>query len=808
MTYPDYQTNTSIHFRNYLIFLTMLIFSIGCAATTSEILDEVGSVTVCLNDACGPAVGKYTADELNGSLYVMFKANENTEAVLCGTEEGSQECTNDAIGWFVQGGPMPGKATMKKPVPLQVRLDEKTKRIHFEMDATARWIGTPVFCGDGKTSFTEVSAEKVTMQSEFGCSWTAFPHVWDQQYAVRLIDFDSSIIAGNYAVAGAGFYVAGGGKGSFVMRLPQKQTLVTRVAGTVAGKARLVSVANIPADLLLASSTENKKRETPKQKPLPDAGPAEKSLWETVSGQKEAAGYRKYLQKYPEGRYAGAAAAILIAIEERENKNQELVFWSSIKESSNPEDFEMYLARFPQGLFVDLATVRIQKLKASATEAAAIDAELMLWDQVKASTDISEIQVYIQKYPNGRFTTAARQRIKNLTAAENEKQNLEVKMWSAVKDSRNVNDFQNFLKAFPDGLFAGIAAARMENLIRMDAQKQELAYWNTIKDSADPQDFNAYLKRYPHGQYAEHARRLAAQYSSLQSEQAEVALWVSVKASKNPADFDAYIKKYPRGRFAASARGRRKVAKQARMLADIDFGNYRALLIGNDDYQNIRDLKTAASDARAVGRLLKEAYGFQVTYLINAGRKEIIDELSRLRRTLTPHDNLLIYYAGHGWLDKDANRGYWLPVDAERNSSANWISTGTISDFLKAMAAKHVIVVADSCYSGTLSRAVKLIVPSSEYLRRIAGKRARVALTSGGVEPVLDDGRQGHSVFAGALLDALGKNRGVLEGSRPFNQIRQPVILNAPQAPEYSDIRYTDHEGGDFLFITRSTSKE
>lgn len=471
MTYPDYQTNTSIHFRNYLIFLTMLIFSIGCAATTSEILDEVGSVTVCLNDACGPAVGKYTADELNGSLYVMFKANENTEAVLCGTEEGSQECTNDAIGWFVQGGSMPGKATMKKPVPLQVRLDEKTKRIHFEMDATARWIGTPVFCGDGKTSFTEVSAEKVTMQSEFGCSWTAFPHVWDQQYAVRLIDFDSSIIAGNYAVAGAGFYVAGGGKGSFVMRLPQKQTLVTRVAGTVAGKARLVSVANIPADLLLASSTENKKRETPKQKPLPDAGPAEKSLWETVSGQKEAAGYRKYLQKYPEGRYAGAAAAILIAIEERENKNQELVFWSSIKESSNPEDFEMYLARFPQGLFVDLATVRIQKLKASATEAAAIDAELMLWDQVKASTDISEIQVYIQKYPNGRFTTAARQRIKNLTAAENEKQNLEVKMWSAVKDSRNVNDFQNFLKAFPDGLFAGIAAARMENLIRMDAQK-------------------------------------------------------------------------------------------------------------------------------------------------------------------------------------------------------------------------------------------------------------------------------------------------------------------------------------------------
>jgi hypothetical protein len=151
---------------------------------------------------------------------------------------------------------------------------------------------------------------------------------------------------------------------------------------------------------------------------------------------------------------------------------------------------------------------------------------------------------------------------------------------------------------------------------------------------------------------------------------------------------------------------------------------------------------------------------------------------------------LLIYFAG---------RGYWLPVDAERDSSANWISTGAISDFLKAMAAKHVIVVADSCYSGTLSRAVKLTVPSSEYLRRIAGKRARVALTSGGVEPVLDDGRRGHSVFAAAFLEALEENTGVLEGTRLFNQIRQPVILNAPQTPEYSDIQFTGHEGGDFL---------
>jgi len=764
-------------------------------------LDEVDSVTVCLNGTCGPAAEKYTADELTGSLFLMLKANENSEGALCGSKEGSLECSSDSIGWFVQGGPMPGKATMKKPVILEIGLDRKTSQIHFNLDATVRWIGTPVFCGDGKTRFTTVAAEKVIFESEFGCSWTAFPHVWDQQYAVRLIDFDNSIIAGNYAVAGAGFYVAGGGKGSFILRLPRKGTLIAD--GHKSGRAKLVSLKDIPPEQLVAAAAADTEKETSEKKSLPEAQPSEKQRWERVSRQKKAAGYREYLQRYPDGRYAGAAAAILAALEDREKQNQELAFWSSIKDSQNAQDFEIYLSRYPSGLFYDLASVKVQKLRASATEAAALNAELLLWDQVKTSTDMAEIQIYLKTYPDGQFADTARQRIRNLTAAENEKQNLEVKMWAAIKDSHNVSDFQNFLKAFPGGLFAGIAAARMENLIRVNAENRELVFWNSIKDSGDPKDFNTYLKRYPQGQFADHARRLVTQLSSLQNEQAEVAHWVTIKNSKNPKDFDSYLHKYPQGRFAAVARDRRKTARQAQDLAKIDFGRYQALVIGNDDYRHIRHLKTAANDARAVGRLLRKAYGYQVTYLINAGRKEIIDEMSRLRRRLTPRDNLLIYYARHGWLDKDANRGYWLPVDAERNSSANWISTGTISDFLKAMEAKHVIVVADSCYSGTLSRAVKLTVPTSEYLRRIAGKRARVALTSGGVEPVLDNGRQGHSVFASAFLEALKANQGVLEGARLFDQIRQPVILNAPQTPEYSDIRQTGHEGGDFLFIKR-----
>ena len=87
--------------------------------------------------------------------------------------------------------------------------------------------------------------------------------------------------------------------------------------------------------------------------------------------------------------------------------------------------------------------------------------------------------------------------------------------------------------------------------------------------------------------------------------------------------------------------------------------------------------------------------------------------------------------------------------------------------------------------------------------RRLATKRARMVLTSGGLEPVLDSGDGKHSVFAKALLTALRENRSVVDGQELFTQIRRLVVLNSPQTPEYAEIRYAGHEGGDFLEAIR-----
>ncbi len=128
-----------------------------------------------------------------------------------------------------------------------------------------------------------------------------------------------------------------------------------------------------------------------------------------------------------------------------------------------------------------------------------------------------------------------------------------------------------------------------------------------------------------------------------------------------------------------------------------DFGRYHALVIGNNDYEQLPKLTTAVGDADAVAKLLEEKYGFRVTKLTNATRRDITGAFNRLRQTLTKKDNLLVYYAGHGVLDEEAAAGYWQPVDARSDDDSNWFSNGRLTGYLRAMSAQHVMVVADSC---------------------------------------------------------------------------------------------------------------
>lgn len=233
----------------------------------------------------------------------------------------------------------------------------------------------------------------------------------------------------------------------------------------------------------------------------------------------------------------------------------------------------------------------------------------------------------------------------------------------------------------------------------------------------------------------------------------------------------------------------------------LDYGKYYALVIGNNNYIDLKPLKNAENDVNDVASILSSNYGFKVDIVTNATREETLNALSKIRKKVKKNDNVLIYYAGHGWRWEEEDEGFWLPIDASMDNEANWIPNTDIIRSVNRMKAKHVMVIADSCFSGTLTRGANVVKKDQSFIEKIVNKKARTVLTSGGLEPVSDVGGSGNSIFASVLLNILNENQGILVGSNLFSLLREKVVTNSDQTPEYGNIRKAGHDGGDFIFV-------
>ncbi len=240
-------------------------------------------------------------------------------------------------------------------------------------------------------------------------------------------------------------------------------------------------------------------------------------------------------------------------------------------------------------------------------------------------------------------------------------------------------------------------------------------------------------------------------------------------------------------------------------------GSYYALIVGIDDYMTQPKLKTAVNDARSMEAVLRDGYGFQKPDLLinrEATRAGILDAIERYRGSLRETDNLLIYYAGHGYMDREANRAYWLPADAGRTQSS-WISADDIAAAVRAIPSRHVLVISDSCYSGDLTgtRAPNMVnnpADHSAYLQKMMAAKSRTFIASGGDEPVADGGVNGHSVFTGAVLRGLRALEGNAFSAENLFEwyVREQVGGGSSQTPHFDFVRASGHVDGDFIFLS------
>jgi len=233
-------------------------------------------------------------------------------------------------------------------------------------------------------------------------------------------------------------------------------------------------------------------------------------------------------------------------------------------------------------------------------------------------------------------------------------------------------------------------------------------------------------------------------------------------------------------------------------------GKYYALLIGVSEYPDpqIMNLDQPSIDAQKLYNTLTTKYTFEkenVTLLKSPTREEIIAELDRLNRVITEDDNLLVFYAGHGYWDSQDEVGYWLPSDSKKANTANWMRNTTIRDYLRTVKTKHTILIADACFSGGIFKTRKAFADAPKSIQKLYEAPSRKAMTSGSLKEVPDK-----SVFLLYLDKRLSENtQAYISAEELFGSFKVAVLNNSPNVPQYGEIKDTGDEGGDFIFIKR-----
>jgi len=252
------------------------------------------------------------------------------------------------------------------------------------------------------------------------------------------------------------------------------------------------------------------------------------------------------------------------------------------------------------------------------------------------------------------------------------------------------------------------------------------------------------------------------------------------------------------------------------------WGDYHALIIGINNYKEWPRLQTAVKDATVIRETLVTRYGFAKQNVILrtdqvASRLQIIRDLRFMAQSMRPDDNLLIYYAGHGQLDDLTGDGFWVPAEGAMKDPGTWVANSYIKAVLSSekVQAKNVVVIADSCYSGSMLRGGPSLMSMDDqrYREKLAEKaslRSRQVISSGGVEPVADGGAEGHSLFAYYLINALRKNdREVIDLENLFHtKVWKPVTEIGDQRPNVGRLKTPMDQDGQFVLYNAVWARE
>lgn len=232
--------------------------------------------------------------------------------------------------------------------------------------------------------------------------------------------------------------------------------------------------------------------------------------------------------------------------------------------------------------------------------------------------------------------------------------------------------------------------------------------------------------------------------------------------------------------------------------------NNFALMIAVEEYSDpsISQLSEPSKDLGRLKDVLMKKYTFDeknISVLKNPTFEDLNVAFEELTHKITPNDQLLIFYAGHGYFDEKTNIGYWLPADAQEKNRAKWFRNSALVENIGAINSKHTLLIADACFSGGIFKTRAPFNNASIDIANMMKRPSRKAMTSGSLTTVPDK-----SVFMKYLLKTLENNENkYLPSEDLFDEIRISMKNNSDTKPLYGEIQNVGDEGGNFVLMRR-----
>lgn len=173
-----------------------------------------------------------------------------------------------------------------------------------------------------------------------------------------------------------------------------------------------------------------------------------------------------------------------------------------------------------------------------------------------------------------------------------------------------------------------------------------------------------------------------------------------------------------------------------------------ALLIGIDNYRYMDNLAGQKDDVYAIKKLLINSRGFKaqhITTLLDdqATAQAIKHAFLQLQQITQTGDTILVYFAGHGHqiVDKNGDEqddgkdetllAYDVSYNGNTGAPAEGYLTNTITDdqlkqWLDALHDRKIEVIVDACYSGTITRTAKSLLPADHVPVALAKKPLQI----------------------------------------------------------------------------------